>query len=268
MDYNLARNGQQLGVMSEAQVQQGLADGSVLPTDILWCEGMTDWKPVSEVFNANVAPPALPFVPVMTRPVAVPMSTSTPPASGLAITSLVMGILSFVTCGATGIIAIICGHIAKARINASGGTIGGAGMALAGLIMGYIGFFLIGFSVLAALALPAFNGIQQRAMLTKSISNARQIVLACKIYASDHEGKYPGDLDVLIKEGILSDERVLHDPLSKDASAIGYDYLGAGMKDNDPPDKILLQSKSLSMGKRVIGYNDASVQAVREKPAN
>ncbi len=60
--------------------------------------------------------------------------------SGLAIASLVFGILSILGlafCGAF-LVAIITGHMALSQIKRSGGTIGGRGMAIAGLILGYI----------------------------------------------------------------------------------------------------------------------------------
>ena len=59
--------------------------------------------------------------------------------NGLAIASLVLGILSFV-CGScvTGIPAVICGHIARSQIAQSQGTQSGDGLALARLILGYI----------------------------------------------------------------------------------------------------------------------------------
>jgi len=57
--------------------------------------------------------------------------------SGLAIASLICGIVSIASCCLIiGIPAIITGHMALGRIKISGQ--GGRGMALAGLIMGYV----------------------------------------------------------------------------------------------------------------------------------
>ena len=64
--------------------------------------------------------------------------------SGLAIASLVCGILGFLTCGLTGIAAVITGHLAMSSIKRGNGAIEGKGMALAGLITGYISVFIIG----------------------------------------------------------------------------------------------------------------------------
>src|SRR5436190_466976 len=70
----------------------------------------------------------------------------TPP---VAIWSLILAVLSF-TCGwlFTAIPAVICGHIARAKIRKSGGTVGGKGIATAGLILGYIAL------VIGAMGIP------------------------------------------------------------------------------------------------------------------
>ena len=72
---------------------------------------------------------------------AVPQTVPrTPP---VAIWSLILAVLSF-TCGwlFTAIPAVICGHIARAKIRKSDGTLGGRGIATAGLILGYTALVL------------------------------------------------------------------------------------------------------------------------------
>ena len=72
---------------------------------------------------------------------AVPQTVPrTPP---LAIWSLILAVLSF-TCGwlFTAVPAVICGHIARAKIRESGGTLDGRGIATAGLVLGYLAFML------------------------------------------------------------------------------------------------------------------------------
>jgi prepilin-type N-terminal cleavage/methylation domain-containing protein len=46
-------------------------------------------------------------------------------------------------------------------------------------------------AVLASLALPAFTSVQESAKRTKDLSNAKQIGLGCKLFAGDHDGKFP-----------------------------------------------------------------------------
>jgi prepilin-type N-terminal cleavage/methylation domain-containing protein len=46
-------------------------------------------------------------------------------------------------------------------------------------------------AVLASLALPVFASVLDRAKQTKDLSNAKQIGLACRLFASDHDGVFP-----------------------------------------------------------------------------
>ena len=57
--------------------------------------------------------------------------------SGLAITSMVCGIVSFFIPVVTSLAAIICGHLSRHQIKTASGALSGNGMALAGLICGY-----------------------------------------------------------------------------------------------------------------------------------
>ena len=46
-------------------------------------------------------------------------------------------------------------------------------------------------AILASIALPAFTSVQQKGKQTKALSNAKQIAIALRLYASDHDGTYP-----------------------------------------------------------------------------
>jgi hypothetical protein len=59
------------------------------------------------------------------------------PVNGMAIASLVLGVTSILMCWcATGIPAIITGHMAMAQIRRTGED--GQGLAIAGLVLGYV----------------------------------------------------------------------------------------------------------------------------------
>ena len=71
------------------------------------------------------------------------MGYAAPRNDGLAIASLIVGILSLLCCGVIlGPAAAIMGFISRNRIAQSGGAIGGGGLAMAGLILGIVGFLL------------------------------------------------------------------------------------------------------------------------------
>ncbi|MBN8422498.1 MAG: type II secretion system major pseudopilin GspG [Verrucomicrobia bacterium] len=111
----------------------------------------------------------------------------TPPpqaTSGLAIASLVTGILGFVTLGLGSIAAIITGHLALSEIRKSLGSVGGKGLAIAGLILGYLCVCILALGIVAATAIPSFSTIQNDAQRTRVESDLQAIKLALKSYES------------------------------------------------------------------------------------
>ncbi|MDB5304877.1 MAG: antifreeze protein [Phycisphaerales bacterium] len=65
-----SQGGQQLGPVSEAQLQQMKATGQVGPTDLVWSEGMIDWLPVGQVPQLQGPAAAQPAAPPMAQPAA------------------------------------------------------------------------------------------------------------------------------------------------------------------------------------------------------
>jgi hypothetical protein len=61
MNYHVARNGQQLGVLSSTDISLKLSTGDLSPQDLAWTEGMTNWQPISTISGlAAGGPPSLP----------------------------------------------------------------------------------------------------------------------------------------------------------------------------------------------------------------
>lgn len=87
------------------------------------------------------------------------MNYSPPRTSGLAIASLVFGILGWTLLPLIGsIVAVILGHMGRSEIRRSAAHMEGDALAIAGLVLGYIA---IGLSLLALLllALVLFGGL-------------------------------------------------------------------------------------------------------------
>lgn len=81
-----------------------------------------------------------------------------PPSSTLATVSLVFGLLCWVAVPVIGsLVAIVCGHMARAEIRRAAGRLGGDGMAVAGLVLGYV--HLATAVVALVVALLFFGGI-------------------------------------------------------------------------------------------------------------
>ena len=84
------------------------------------------------------------------------MSTYPRQTSGLAITSLVCGILGWTLLPLVGsLVAILTGHMARGEIRRANGQIDGDGLAVAGLVLGWISIALM---VLAVLVVVFFFG--------------------------------------------------------------------------------------------------------------
>ncbi len=123
-----------------------LESAEITPGDLVWKEGMEDWKPAGEI--AGLASEAVEaggggtpsLMPAQPPPGASFLNTP-PPTSGMAIASMVCGIVAVMMCyvwALAGIPAVICGHVALKAINTSVQPIAGRGMAIAGLVTGYI----------------------------------------------------------------------------------------------------------------------------------
>ena len=126
-----------------------------------------------------------------------------PKTSGLAITSLVFGILGIVLAFCLGPIlfalpAIICGHIAHAKIKNSGGQLTGAGVAIGGFITGYVGLALV--ALMLPIAIPNFIKARQTAFQMACRKNLQAIDDAKQAWVKDHPDKKnsvptPADLE-------------------------------------------------------------------------
>ncbi len=96
----------------------------------------------------------------------------------------------------------------------------------------------------------------------KCLSQAKQIALACKLFAGDHDGNFPNTLNELAPSYIdpYLLEALLVCPLSPEREAVGYDYFGG--RDTDPPEKPLFRAKHTTPGgRRVMVYTDCSGKA-------
>ena len=118
---------------------------------------MSDWP---QDPNANPTagspgyPPAAPGYPPAAPGYPPPAGGYVPPrTSGLAVASLVTGILSIVLCPAFGIAGLITGFSAKRKIRESNGAETGEGLATGGIVTSFIGLIFIGLAIVAIVAI-------------------------------------------------------------------------------------------------------------------
>lgn len=101
-----------------SQLVADLPSGPVVAPQMVMLPMSAAGHPVPQTF----LPPPVPYVPARTN--------------GLAIASLVLGLLCLPTMGTLGLPAVVTGHIAKSQLRRSGEE--GDGMATAGLVIGWL----------------------------------------------------------------------------------------------------------------------------------
>jgi len=129
-----------------------------------------------------MAAPPIPPLP-LTAP-AAPSKTN-----GLAIASLVLGILGLCSFGITSLIGLILGVVSMVRINRSNGLSKGWGVAAAGTVVS--GVFLVMLPIVAGLLLPALAKAKTKATTIMCMNNMRQLALAAVLYADDNKDQFP-----------------------------------------------------------------------------
>jgi hypothetical protein len=138
------------------------------------CVAMSDWPPAEPPASTPASTPGPPgpgwwlasdgrYYP----PEQAPASAAPPPppltgytayapmvqatsANGLAIASMVLGILWIYWVGS--ILALVFGYIAKGQIDRSAGRQSGRGMAIAGIVLGWIGVAVLALVIVLAIA--------------------------------------------------------------------------------------------------------------------
>jgi len=142
-------------------------------------------------------------------PPAAPM-TSEVKTSGLAIASLVLGILGLITCGLTALVGLVLGIVGLVSINNSQGRLKGSGLATAGIVVSGLMILVVPImSILAGMLLPALGRARHEARKARCMSNLKQIGTAAHLWLSkfgDME-KFPPSLKV------LQDEKIIMEPM-------------------------------------------------------
>ena len=127
-----------------------------------------------------------------------------PETCGVAIASLVLGVLIFCLGLFAAIPAVICGHMALGQIRRSGDTIAGRGMAIAGLVLGYSGIVLtILFILVGVIATKRGWEAAKRDMCKNNLILIRE---GCHTYAGENGGVYPDKLSRLYPKYVQTSE--------------------------------------------------------------
>jgi prepilin-type processing-associated H-X9-DG protein len=122
-----------------------------------------------------------------------PLQDASQPAKGgkgLAIASMILGLVSLVLSVVPALVAIVLGIVSLAKKKP------GKGMAITGIITGAIGLL-----ILPAILVPALSRAVEMAHRAACVANLKGISKAIVLYQNSYDQAYPPDFEMLIKDG-------------------------------------------------------------------
>ena len=164
----LGADGKEYGPITGDGLKEWIAQGRCVATTQLQKDGGA-WMLLSSY------PEFAALLPVMPPRMAAPAYSGPSKTSGMAIASLVLGILGFCTCGVTAVVGLILGIIAQSKISKSQGQLKGSGLAIGGICVSGVALVLV--PINAGLFLPALAKARQRAMTIQCVNNMKQLAL-------------------------------------------------------------------------------------------
>lgn len=236
----LANDQNEYGPVDAATVRQWIAQGRANAQTRVQPEGRTDWISLSELpefaeaLAAGVRPTAAPLPPAM--------SSAPAKTSGLAIASLVLGLLGTCTMGLTALIGLILGIIAVLKIDKSGGRLSGKGLAIGGICVS--GAMLLFIPIQAAILLPALAKAKAKAQTVNCVNNLKQLALGVRMYANDKDGVYPSSAawcDAI--QSYVGSSKVFQCPSDRSGRRCAYTFNAklSGLREEDvSPQTVLL----------------------------
>lgn len=87
---------------------------------------------------------------------------------------------------------------------------------------------------------------RSRSVAVSSISNAKQVVIACKIHAEENNGRWPDSLEALVQSGVVDTEKIFFSQVTRKQPPAPWIYLGAGVSETDDSSTVVLISSQTS----------------------
>lgn len=177
----IGADGKEYGPITAKQLHQWIAQGRANETTKIRLEESTEWQTLGslpEFADALAQPPSLPNLPAAAPP---PAKTS-----GLAITSLVLGLLGLISCGISSLVGLVLGIVSLTQISKSQGRLKGQGLAIAGVVVS--AFILL----LMAVTVPsALSKAKAKARSVACMSHVQQINFAVIKHIQAHSNTCP-----------------------------------------------------------------------------
>ncbi len=171
------------GPITADQLREWIQMGRANAQTRVQAEGRTDWQVLGE------RPEFADALAVSAASAARLPLDGVPKTSGLAITSLVLGVLGLVSCGITSLVGLVLGIVALVKINKSQGRLSGGGLAIAGIVVS--GILLLIAPIGAAMLLPALARAKSQAQTVQCMNHVKQLALSGIMYANDHNDRLP-----------------------------------------------------------------------------
>ncbi|MDZ4857904.1 MAG: DUF4190 domain-containing protein [Candidatus Hydrogenedentes bacterium] len=199
------------------------------------------------------------------------MSSQPSRISGMAIASFVLALLFCPFLLLASVPAIILGHVAHSKIRASNGQLRGSGLAIAGFTIGYLGIAFTIF-ILPAIMLPALARAREAARASSCQNNLKQIGICNAMYAGEHGGAFPANLQALYPE-YMSELSVFVCP--SDITEIGdsasinawtsYEYIPGATEESGATVAVCRDNDHIHLrGMRNVLYADGHVERTTE----
>ena len=116
-------------------------------------------------------------------------SEGAPKTSGMAIASLVCGIVGPCTAGVLSLVGIVLGIVGIMKVNRSGGRVKGTGLAVAGIVVSAAGLVVV--LVAAAILVPTIMAGMTFAGAMKAQNDMQTLCQGMVMYAMENNGEFP-----------------------------------------------------------------------------
>jgi len=133
------------------------------------------------------------------------------------------------------------------------------------------GFASVGtIALLVSILLPSLARARELAKRTVSMSNLKQIGVACHVYASDHGDEFPASLDVLLDAGLITADVLVsprdpHPNAGAGAAPSSYTLIGGQDAGRDPRNVLAYETPISDEGTSVL-FVDGHVEWMRPEP--
>ncbi len=176
--------------------------------------------------------------------------------SEAAIWGLVFGLLSPFLLVIGAIPAIGLGIAALVNIRRSQRQLKGKTMAIVAILLGALGLF-------ATIQPQGCGGLTERGKMMDDISNVKNLITGCRLYADDFDGEFPEKLWDLYPE-YLDLEKIFKVYNYETKKSEDYIYIAGRTEKEDNKNLPVIASPVVRKGMRVVGFNGGHVNGIRE----